>query len=108
MEKRQYESKILPLFEHDLNAITDYIAYRLRNPDAADHLIDAVEKAIYERLPMAESFEPYHGIAEREFPYYRIKVNNYIIFYVVIDSVMEVRRIFYIKRNMKKLLSEFG
>ncbi len=108
MEKKQYELKILPLFEHDLNAITDYIAYRLRNPDAADHLIDAVEKAIYERLPMAESFEPYHGIAEREFPYYWIKVNNYIIFCVVIDSVMEVRRIFYIKRNMKKLLSEFG
>ena len=45
MEKKQYELKILPLFEHDLNAITDYIAYRLRNPDAADHLIDAVEKA---------------------------------------------------------------
>ena len=104
MDRRHYELRILPLFEHDLNEITDYIAYRLHNPDAADRLIDAVEKAIYDRLPMAESFEPYHGIAEREFPYYWIKVNNFIIFYVVIDSIMEVRRIFYMKRNMKKFL----
>ena len=104
MEQKQYELRILPLFEHDLNEIADYIVYRLRNPDAADHLINAVEKAIYDRLPMAESFEPYHGIAKREFPYYWIKVNNFIIFYVVIDSVMEVRRILYMKRNMKKLL----
>ena len=104
MEGKQYELRILPLFEHDLNEITDYIVYRLRNPDAADHLIDKVEKAIYDRLPMAESFEPYHGIAEREYPYYWIKVNNFIIFYVVIDSIMEVRRILYMKRSMKKLL----
>ena len=104
MEKKQYELRILPLFEHDLNEITDYIVYRLRNPDAADHLIDEVEKAIYDRLPMAESFEPYHGIAEREYPQYWIKVNNFIIFYVLIDSIMEVRRILYMKRSMKKLL----
>ena len=104
MEKKQYKLRILPLFEHDLNEITDYIAYRLRNPDAADRLIDAVEKAVYDRLPVAESFKPYHGIAEREFPYYWIKVNNFAVFCVVIGSVMEVRRIFYIKRNMEKLL----
>ena len=104
MGNKQYELRILPLFEHDLNEITDYIVYRLRNPDAAEHLIDAVEKAIYERLPMAESFEPYHGTAEREFQYYWIKVNNFAVFYVVIDSIMEVRRILYIKRNMKKQL----
>jgi len=104
MEKKQYKLRILPLFEHDLNAVSDYIAYRLHNPDAADHLIDAVEKAIYERLPEAESFEPYRGIAERDPPYYWIEVNNYIIFFVVIDSMMEVRRIIYRKRNMKRLL----
>jgi len=77
MGNKQYELRILPLFKHDLNEITDYIVYRLRNPDAAEHLIDAVEKAIYERLPMAESLEPYHGTAEREFPYYWIKVAHH-------------------------------
>ena len=59
MENKRYQLKFLPLFEHDLNEITDYIVYRLRNPDAAAHLIDAVEKAINDRLPAAESFQPY-------------------------------------------------
>jgi len=104
MAKKQYELRILPLFEKDLIDITEYIAYRLHNPSAADKLIEAVEKAIYERLPEAESFEPYRGIKERDFPYYWIEVNNFIVFYVVINSVMEVRRIIYRKRNMKKLL----
>ena len=104
MEKKQYELQILPLFEHDLNEITDYIVYRLHNPDAAERLIDAVEKAIRNRLPMAESFEPYRGMKEREYPYYWIEVNSFLVFYVVKDSVMEVRRIFYRKRNMNKLL----
>ena len=104
MGKKQYKLQFLPLFEHDLNEITDYIVYRLHNRDAAEHLIDAVEKAIYERLPVVESFEPYRGIKERELPYYWIEVNNFIVFYVVFDSTMEVRRIIYKRRDMKKLL----
>ena len=73
MEKKLYELRILPLFEHDLNQITDYIAYRLHNPEAADHLIDAVEDAIDKRLPIAESFEPYRAARETELPYYWIE-----------------------------------
>lgn len=101
MGKKQYKLQFLPLFEHDLDEITDYIIYHLHNRDAAEHLIDAVEKAINERLPVAESFGPYRGIKERELPYYWIEVNNFIIFYVVINSTMEVRRIIYKRRNMK-------
>ena len=65
---------------------------------AANELLNDVEKAILERLPDAESFEPYHSRKEREYPYYRIYVKNYVIFYVVIPNgkskkIMEVRRI---------------
>ena len=104
MDRKQYELRVLPLFEHDLNEIVDYIAYRLHNPDAADRLIDAVEEAIEKRLSMAEAFEPYRGMRERVFPYYWIEVGNFFVFYVVIGNVMEVRRIIYRKRNMNKLL----
>ncbi len=53
-----------------------------------------------ERLPLAESFEPYYSVRERRSSYYRIYVDNYIIYYVVIDDdpndlVMEVRRFLY-------------
>jgi len=101
---KRYELSILPLFEDDLNEITDYITYRLRNPMAAESLIDEVEKAINERLDCAESFEPYHSNRERKYPYYRIQVRNFTIFYVVIGSTMEVRRIIYSRRDLKNLI----
>lgn len=104
MSGKHYELRILPLFEDDLNEIADYITYRLRNPVAAANLVDAVEAAVYERLPNAESFEPFHSNRERKYPYYRIHVKNYIIFYVVIGNVMELRRIMYGKRNWKEII----
>jgi len=40
----------------------------------------------------------------RNYPYYRINVRNFSIFYVVIDDTMEVRRLLYSKRNIDELL----
>ena len=91
---------MLPLFEYDLNDAVEYIRYHLGKPAAAKTLIDEVERAIMKRLDNPESFEPYYSAKERRFPYYRIYVKNYIVFYVVIEDVMEVRRLVYNKRNL--------
>ena len=104
MNGRHYKLSILPLFEDDLNEIVDYITYRLRNPLAAEHLVDEVERAIEDRLDCAESFEPYPSSRERKYPYYRIQVKNFTIFYVVIGDTMEVRRMIYSRRNLKDLI----
>ncbi len=104
MSKRRFELRILPLFEDDLNEIIDYILFRLKNPIAAEHLVDDVEAAIYERLSCADAFEPYPSTREREHPYYCIQVRNFSIFYILIGDTMEVRRIQYSRRNIKKLL----
>ena len=55
---KNYNLTFLPLFEEDLNQIVDYISLQLQNPEAALQLTDRVYKAIQERLPFAESFEP--------------------------------------------------
>ncbi len=104
LENKNYKLSILPLFEEDLNGIVDYISGTLKNPQAASNLVDAVEKAIYERLPDAESFKVYESTKQREHDYYTIQVKNYTIFYVVIDDVMEVRRIIYSRRDMDSLI----
>lgn len=104
MNGKRYKLSILPLFEDDLNEIVDYITYRLRNPTAAEHLVDEVERAIEERLDCAESFEPYHSSRERKRPYYRIQVKNFTIFYVVVGDTMEVRRIIYSRRDLNHLI----
>ena len=100
MDGKRYKLSILPLFEDDLNEIVDYMAIQLQNPIAAENFVDAVEKAIEERLSCAEAFEPYHSSRERRYPYYRITVKNFTIFYVVIGDTMEVRRILYSRRDI--------
>lgn len=102
MDEKHYKLRILPLFEDDLNEIVDYISIRLQNPIAAENFVDAVETAIHERLSCAEAFEPYPSAKERRYPYYRIQVKNYTIFYVVIGDTMEVRRIVYSRRDLSK------
>ena len=103
MDKR-YTLRFLPLFSQDLNEAVDYIAIVLQNPDAAMKLIDDVEAAIDRRLQAPEAYEPFHTRRQREHPYYRIGVGNYIVFYVVIGDVMEVRRLLYSGRDWHKML----
>ncbi len=104
MENKTYNLTFLPLFEEDLNKIVDYITNNLNNPSAAHKLVNDVEHAILERLYAPTSFAKYFSKKEREYPYYRIYVRNFSIFYVVIDNTMEVRRILYNKRNIDDIL----
>lgn len=102
MNEKNYKLRYLPLFEEDLIAIVDYVIMKLKNPQAAEELVRDVECAIYERLNNPEAFEPYHSLKDRYNSYYRIYVKNYVIYYVVINNVMEVRRILYKARNVKE------
>ena len=99
---KRYKLRFLPLFEEDLNEIVDYISFQLNNPRAAENLLNEIQEAIQERTYCAEAFEQYHSRKERQYPYYRIFVRNYVIFYVVIEDVMEVRRILYSLRNLQE------
>ncbi|MCD8105768.1 MAG: type II toxin-antitoxin system RelE/ParE family toxin [Lachnospiraceae bacterium] len=104
MANESFQLRYLPLFEQDLLGTVDYITNVLQNEDAAQKLIDDVETAILKRLDNPFSFEPYHSAKKREYPYYRIYVRNYTIFYVVIGNVMEVRRLIYNARNIDSIL----
>jgi toxin ParE1/3/4 len=109
MYDKKYRLRYLPLFYEDLDEKITYIAEKLKNPKAASDLLDKVEKAILDRLPVAESFEPYHSIRERKYAYYRIYVDNFTIYYVVIDDkenapTMEVRRFLYNRQDRHLLI----
>lgn len=109
MLSKKYRLSYLPLFYEDLEEKITYISEKLKNPEAANDLLDKVEAALLERLPVAESFEPYHSIRERKYAYYRIYVGNYTIYYVIIDDnpddlLMEVRRFLYNGQNQRRLI----
>ena len=107
--KNKYGLRYLPLFYDDLEQAVTYISESLHNASAAGKLLDAVETAIQERLPSAESFEQYHSVKDRTYPYYRIYVGHYVIYYVVLtdekgSKVMEVRRFLYGGRDRESIL----
>lgn len=109
MTDTKYKLRYLPLFYEDLEQTVMYIAENLHNQKAANDLLDAVENAILERQPVAEAFEPYRSMRERRYPYYRIYVKSFVIWYVVIDDegegkIMEVRRFLYNKQDKDRLL----
>ncbi|MDR1807598.1 MAG: type II toxin-antitoxin system RelE/ParE family toxin [Propionibacteriaceae bacterium] len=99
-----YDVTYLPLFYEDLADAVDYIARRLQNPQAADRLITAVEAAIAERQKSPAGYQPHPSTRARPYPYYPIRVKNYVVFYVLIDHVMEVRRCLYARRDLPTLL----
>lgn len=97
MPKVKYDLRYLPLFYEELDRDISHIAIKLKNPDAANNLLDSVESAIMKRLKDGpESFEQVCSRKSRKHHYYRIYGRNYIIYYVVLEEhgrkIMEVRR----------------
>ncbi len=104
MSMKKYKLSFLPLFESDLIEITDYITNNLNNSEVALRLVDDIEIAINRRLETPLAFAPYPTSKNRPYPYYRINIRNFSVFYVVIGDTMEVRRVLYAKRNIDNLL----
>lgn len=100
----KYELRYLPIFYEDLSEAVDYISNELNNHDASLKLIDLTEKAILNRLDNPLMFQPFNSEKKRKNPYYRININNFSVFYVVIDNVMEVRRFLYSRRDLLNML----
>ncbi|MDR1298681.1 MAG: type II toxin-antitoxin system RelE/ParE family toxin [Oscillospiraceae bacterium] len=101
---KKFTLSYLPLFEQDLAAVRDYIAFDLQTPVAARRLVEDTEKAIYKRLENPLIYAPYFSNRDRTHPYYRINIRNFAVFYVVIGDVMEVRRFVYAKRDLPSII----
>ena len=104
-----YKLRYLSLFFQDLEEKLAYIAFDLQAPEAADDLLDAVEKAILKRQRNAEAFERYFSLRDRRYPYYKIYVKNFVIYYVIIDDegddkIMEIRRFLHKAQNRDQIV----
>ena len=103
-----YKLRYLPSFYEDMEEKILYIAEELQNPKAANELLNAVENAILERLSSPEAFSRYRSSHERKYPYYRIYVRNFVVYYVVLkeegEKIMEVRRLLYKRQHRESLV----
>lgn len=99
-----FEIRYLPLAKKDLSNIAFYIADYLKATQAAIDLVDALDSSILRLKQFPYSCKVYQPIKALEDEYRLLPVNNYLVLYVVIDNVVEIRRIVYAKRDLKKLI----
>ena len=100
----KFELRYSPLFYEDLDKITDYLLLELKNATAARALVKDVEVAIKNRLDKPLQAAIYQSMNNREHLYRRILVGNYLIFYVVIENTMVVRRMLYGRRDLDRII----
>jgi toxin ParE1/3/4 len=99
-----FELRYSPLFYDDLDRITNYILLDLKNETATKAFIYDIETAIKKRLENPLQAAIYPSMHRRKYEYRRILVGNYLIFYVVIERIMIVRRLLYGRRDLDKIL----
>lgn len=104
VKPRRYELRYLSLFWEDLSEAAAYIAFELQNPIAAERLVDAVEASILDHAQNPTMAPTYRTTRARSLPYRWFPVGNYMVFYVVIDDTVEVRRFLYKGRNIESLI----
>ena len=103
-EQTRYKLQYLPLFWDDLNAAISYICDTLQAPGAAEKLLDQTEAGILAHLRQPTMASIYKSTRQRSLPYYWFSVGNYMVFYVVYDDVMEVRRFLFGARDLTRMV----
>lgn len=99
---QKYEVHYLPVAQQDLINILNYI--KQDNPTAANKLIQEIDEVI-SRL---EEF-PNMGVTPKNLHlkslnYKMLVINNYLVFYVIKDCIIEIRRIVHGKRKYSFIL----
>lgn len=102
MEKNKYIIRYTATFIKQFDNILKYFIYKLQNKIAAENFYNEVITEIEKRSESPEGFKKYKS--SRKNTYYRIYVKNYMIFYVVKNNTMEIRRILYSRRNFDNLI----
>ena len=100
----KYQIRYLPMFISQFNSILYYITHKLKNKIAAENFYKEVINQIEQRSISPESYEVFKITKKENIKYYKIQVKKITIFYVVKENVMEVRRIYYSRRNFDKLI----
>ena len=104
MAKNKYTVKYLSSFSIELDEIIYYVTFILKNPKAAERILQCIQSAIEKRRESPESYEIYKSKVNIKYDWYRIYIGNFIIFYTIRDDVMEIAHIIYGARNFDDLI----
>lgn len=99
-----YTIHITKTAERDLMNACDYIEFVLKNPTAADHLLDAAEKEISALSEFPESRALVDDPVLNAWGVRFVRVNNYIAFYIIEGNIAYIVRFLYGKRDWITIL----
>ena len=94
--------------EHDIMREADYIEFTLKNPDAADNLLDAATEQIGSLADLPQKFHPADDPILASWGICFVKINNYLAFYTIDEEKQTVIivRFLYQKSNWTSILRQ--
>jgi toxin ParE1/3/4 len=99
-----YKIEYLPIALADLNGIIDYLSITLCNKKAALDFLDALDHSISKLGSFPYAYKIYQSQLVNNSEYRVLPVNNYLVFYVISDNTVEIRRILYARVNFDDML----
>ena len=102
--KKTHKLRYLKQALLDLQEIIDYIVSQFSAPLTAANLLEKLENKIanLQYFPLAgKEYVAGKGLEDK---YRALMVENYLVFYVVYEDVVEIRRVIYAKREYENLL----
>ncbi len=97
-----YKIEYLPIAENDLTEIIDYI--KIRSPKKALEYLDIFDEKISKLEQFPEIGKLPKDIRLKKLGYRIIIIDNYLVFYVIKENVIEIRRILHGMRKYELLL----
>jgi toxin ParE1/3/4 len=99
---KKYIMKYLPIATNDLIEILEYI--KVDSPKAALDFVNRIDETIVKLKDFPELGVIPKDKRLKKLGYRTLIIGNYIVFYVVLDDIVEIRRVLHGSRNYKFLL----
>ena len=103
-----YQLHITSTAEHDIMRAVDYIEFVLKNPQAADNLLDVVTKQIETLSDFPQKFRIVDDPVLASWEIRFVIINNYLVFYTINEEKQTVIavRFLYKKSNWCSILQQ--
>lgn len=98
----QYDVRIFPTAQQDLLDVIDYL--NTLSKETALSYYDRLVNEIASLSTMPERCPRPRDLALAAKGYRYLVVGNYLVFYAIVGSVVQIRRILYARRDYKQLL----
>jgi addiction module RelE/StbE family toxin len=100
--ERRYNIEYLPIAAQDLTEIIDYI--KIDDPQAAMKLLDDIDDSISKLELFPHMGDVPKDLRLQSLGYRVLIIESYLVFYIVMDDIVEIHRIISGKRKYSFLL----